>query len=203
MKIKKLDEIEYYYIFEMDNLKRVLYFYITSGVSIENSKLIQKDKHRIKCYTKEIKALCYKLIKKDNINTTEEYINTISTLITIHSKIRQILRNKKYKKEKSVKKIESDFNNISKLLTFSETTLKAFYINHRTAIIIILIVIAFCFGVYISFLSKNVLLLLSLFLIVMFLYLYYFVFTNKAINSFTNDSINRTIRSNTYAITKK
>lgn len=203
MNLQNMDYLEYKNIFEIDNIKRVMISCIFSNINIQKSDLSYKDKRKIKQHNKDVKYLCYKLITRNGIVTTEDYINSVSTMVSILSKVLQLLRKKEYKKDRNIKRIKSKYYGMIKLISYSETAFQSFFINHRTSVCLIILFLIWgaFFGLFI-WAHYLVGILVSL-IILMAFYFIGFLFTEKFVSLIENDRINRMIRLNSYVILNK
>lgn len=141
-----MNDLEYKYIFEIDNIKQSLYLCLVHSANLSNYNLSKLDCHRIKNYTKDFKSISKKLIKTKNIDNIDEYINALNSLIIINARIKKIFQDNAYSKDKKIRKLNDDCVKIDKLLG-AESSFQLFIDNHQTAclfITLILVLIVIC-----------------------------------------------------------
>lgn len=219
MNIENIDKIVYNYIFEIDEIKKCMYIYISNYSKIcklhsTNNEIVDKiDKRKISNLSKEFKDLCYKLIRKDSITDTETYSNIVNTLRIINSKVQSILQKSQYTsiKDKEIqnqfKEIKLGYSKVNTMLT-ADSVISLFISAHLTTFFIIFLSIGI-FLIFISlacslinYIEKGIIFIL--FLIVLLVgYLVLLLNFKKIDNSFRQDKTIRTIYKNTYLKSKK
>lgn len=200
MNVKKLDKTVYNYIFEIDDIKRAVYRNIICNKNLSRQYFISKsDIRKIKKYNSDFKKLCYKIIKRSNINTLDDYLNNLNAIIIINSNIQDILKQEKYKSYATIKELENEYNKINYLIG-AASSFEVFINSHTTFLILITIVFTIVLLTLVSLFSKEYLLTIIGF----FAFIVFFIACLLSIKTITNrfeiDKINRT-RSN-HAILK-
>lgn len=202
--IKNIGDLEYLYIYEMDNIKRAYYSYIKCKRLLNECDILTfSEKRRLQSFHKDFKLICKKLIKRERISNIEDYLNCLRTLIIINAKARKILKNNlryKYKKREYRKlyKLEYSYNKTNEYLPMFDSSIQTFFKNHSTIMHLIEVSVLFAIILIFSCLANFLFgILISIFLPVI-IYFVVFIFTSKGKNLLMQDSINRTIRSKTY-----
>lgn len=201
VKISEINEIEYNYIFEIDNLKKALDICQTLYDEMKNGKYkIPGDVYQeIQKYNEDFISICNILINRVDIKSLDDYDNAIKSLIIINSKTRKLIYNIKGKKLKTYQiELHRMIYKINTYIPFSMTRLERFFNNHITMIVIIA---GFGFFTSIFFAAElsNDIYVLAISSICVALYLiFYVIFCKKIEKAFSLDKINRTIYKNTY-----
>ncbi len=204
MDVKKIGNIEYNYILEIDNIKRALYLSILLHLKIKKQEDIKlSDRRIISRYAKEFKVLCKKLINREGINSYSDYKNCIQALVLINAKIQAILNDKKYNRNKFVEDIEKEYNKINRYLPYAQSSAMVFVENHLTCILFFILVgLMVCWlaisTFVVDFFAVVVALITLLVLTVIFT-----IFYKRIYKNFYIDQINRTINKNTYVRARK
>jgi len=199
LNIKELDNTVYNYIFEIDNIKKSFCLYTQLYLNVEKCEYIKDiDKRRVKRLALQFKLLCKKIIRRDKINTFEDYKLCVQSLVVINAKVQKILNSEDYYKFKKISDIEKEYNKINNYLSYSNSFLTTFINDHLTAFGIILIIVVSIIVIFLlSFKNCN----LGIIIIVLLSFIFsicYFIFHKKITRNFNVDHINKTISNNTY-----
>lgn len=201
MDIKSINEIEYIYIFQIDNLKKakILCEEINNEIARDKFSLDSDFDKMIHIYNKDFISICNNLINRININSIEDYNNAVKSLIIINSKAKQIINKIKDKKLKNdLEPLYKKYREIECNIPFATTRTDMFFNNHITATLIALIFVLMAELFVFAIFSENEILIAASAVTMVIIFLLYFIFHRKIEKGFTMDRINRTIYKNTY-----
>lgn len=201
MDIKSINEIEYIYIFQIDNLKKakILCEKINNEIARDKFSVDSDFDKMIHIYNKDFISICNNLINRININSLEDYNNAVKSLIIINSKAKQIINKIKDKKLKNnLKPLYKKYLEIECNIPFATTRTDMFFNNHITATLIALIVVLMAELFVFAIFSENEILIAASAVTMVIIFPLYFIFHKKIEKGFTMDRINRTIYKNTY-----
>lgn len=201
MDIKNINEIEYFYIFQIDNLKKAktLCEDIIKTIKQDKISLESNFDKMIQTYNKDFISICNNLIERTNIVSIEDYNNAVKSLIIINAKTKQLINENKNKKYKAVlKSLYKKYLQIESNIPFATTRTDMFFNNHITATLIILVLFLVAEIIFFAIFSDNEILIAVSAATMIVILLLYFIFFKKIEKGFTIDRINRTIYKNTY-----
>lgn len=206
MNIQNLDDTEYNYIFEIDNIKRALFLYISRVKEIKSINFSNSGiQRRLLILTRDFKNLSFKLIKRKNLQNIEDCLRILDTLILINTYIQKILqhtkvdtiteRKKKRKLAKKYEKTEKYINAYSAFMIFVN--------NHSSAIALSIILISLLLIFISALITKNLMVTIGTISVLCILLIVYLIFHKRIERLFNMDRIERTISKHTFVKSKK
>lgn len=206
MDVQNLDETVYNYIFEIDDIKRAAFLYISRVKEIKSINFSNSGiQRRLLVLTSDFKKLCYKLIKYKNLQNDEDCFRILDSLILINTYMQKILQQAKVdtiaekKKKRSLlkeyEKTEKYINAYSPLMIFVN--------NHSFTISLTAMAIFLLILIIVGFQSKDLFLIIYSLFAALALYIAGLIFHKKIERLFNMDRIEKTISKHSFIKSKK
>lgn len=196
MNIKDIPYTEYFYIFEIDNVKYACLLMNQLIPIIRNcATLSNQRKNQLYTYIKDFTQVSDNLISRKTINNYYDYENSMRALVIINAKIQATINQSNIIDTKIIKNI---FKQINSFLSYSHTIKDIFVQNYSISLILISLLIVLISIIIYTIYKPNINTIVLLCLIILLIFIFIMLLSKSIFKQHSKNKSYRIINKNTH-----